>query len=177
MARPSKIPIEVWAKARALYESDKSLRDIEKITGINNSNIAKKAHLEKWQRGVLPQLIEDTIRVKEEFTALLPQQQEVVTALVDERTRYLKYFKDANLLHSDIALKKLKIDDVNISYSELNSSINVISKAQEGVMGKAPDTNININTGQQETPKRNALDWLNEVTRDISAINSSAEPV
>ena len=100
----------------------------------------------------------DSVRVKEEFTALSLPQQAVVTADVDERTKHLKYFKDANLLHSDIALRKLKLDDVNISYAELNSSINVVSKAQDGVMGKQPDTafqvNNNIDTGVTELLKR-----------------------
>jgi hypothetical protein len=31
----SKIPLATWDKAKALYQADKSLRDIEKQTGID----------------------------------------------------------------------------------------------------------------------------------------------
>ena len=156
--RQTKTMPQQWATARALYEADKSLRDIEKATGLDHSNLAKKAKSENWQRGILPQLISDTVRVMEKLTTLNLPQQQVVNDEVDERTKYLQYFKNANLLHSNIALKKLKRDGVKISYAELNSSINVVSKAQDGVLGKQPDTafqvNNNIDTGVTELLKR-----------------------
>lgn len=60
--RQTKTTQEQWDKAKALFEADKSLRDIEKATGLDNSNIAKKAKAENWQRGVLPRLIHDSVQ-------------------------------------------------------------------------------------------------------------------
>lgn len=93
--RQTKTMPQQWATARALYEADKSLRDIEKATGLDYSNLAKKAKSENWQRGVLPGLILDTVRASEELTTLkeeitllnLPQQ-EVVNAEVKRITGY-----------------------------------------------------------------------------------------
>lgn len=102
--RQTKTIPEQWANARALYEADKSLRDIEKATGIDNSNIAKKAKAENWQRGVLPRLIHDSVRVQEEITALNIPQQQVVTAEVD---RLIGYRKRRNTI-ADIAYDRIE---------------------------------------------------------------------
>lgn len=152
MARPSKISEDTWADARAYYEADKSLRDIEKLTGINNSNLSKKAKAENWQRGILPQLITDTTRVKEEFTALLPHQQKIVTAEVTERLRDLIFYNKTQNRFAQIAKEIIenKHAEKELSVMELAGASRVVKDSREGVIGKAPETVIN-NTNAQQT--------------------------
>ena len=140
MARPSKVTPEKWAEARALYGADKSFREIEKLTGIDNSNLAKKAKTEKWERGVLPQLIADTVRVKESFTALLPQQQAVVTAEVNERLKHIEFFNRAALKNVSVSVKKISDDTTQMEHKLIAETI---LKGMYAVLGKTPDTIIN----------------------------------
>ena len=103
MARPTKGD---WDKAKALYEADKSLRQISDETRIDNSNIAKRAKKEEWQRGVLPKLIEDTARVREEFTALLAIL-ELSILVSSEICR-----KDLSASYNAFALSKIKLKKI-----------------------------------------------------------------
>ena len=159
MARPIKRTAEeALEDALAYYLAGKSVRECEKLTGTNFMKVEREAKKRGLVKGSVLRLEESMAKDRAEFVTLPVTVQARVTADVDERTKYLQYFKDANLLHSDIAIKKLKLDGVKISYAELNSSINVVSKAQDGVMGKQPDTafqvNNNIDTGVTELLKR-----------------------
>jgi len=102
--RQIRVSPETWDKAKALYEADKSLRDIEKATGIDFSNLAKKAKSEGWKRGVLPRLINDSVKVQEEFTTLSLPQQEVVVAEVD---RLMGFRRRRNTI-ADIAYDRIE---------------------------------------------------------------------
>ena len=135
-----------WDRARALYEADKSLRQIADETRIDNSNIAKRAKKENWQRGVLPKLIEDTTRVREEFTALLPQQQKVVEDAVTERLRHLDFFKRSTMKNLSTMMRKV---DETITIQEHTQAQTALQKGKETILGKDIDTAIQINNTQQ----------------------------
>ena len=145
MARPTKGD---WDKAKALYEADKSLRQISDETRIDNSNIAKRAKKEEWQRGVLPKLIEDTARVREEFTALLPHQQRVVEDAVTERLKHLEFFKRSTMKNLSTMMRKV---DETITIQEHTQAQNALQKGKETILGKDIDTAIQINNTQQST--------------------------
>ena len=135
-----------WDRARALYEADKSLRQIADETRIDNSNIAKRAKKENWQRGVLPKLIEDTTRVREEFTALLPQQQKVVEDAVTERLRHLDFFKRSTMKNLSTMMRKV---DETLTIQEHSAAQTALQKGKETILGKDIDTAIQINNTQQ----------------------------
>lgn len=145
MARPTQGD---WEKAKALYEADKSLRQISDETGIDNSNISKRAKKENWQRGVLPQLIADTARVREEFTALLPHQQQVVESEVAERLRHIEFFKKSTMKNLSTMMRKV---DETITIQEHTQAQNALQKGKETILGKDIDTAIQINNTQQNT--------------------------
>jgi hypothetical protein len=106
VAKPS---AEQWAKARALYESNKSLREIGTELSIPYKTIDNRAKKEAWVRGVLAQLITDTVRVKEQFGTLGMAQQQVVSKEVETKIR--------NIASRD--------DFVTAAFSRLNSEIKV----------------------------------------------------
>lgn len=135
-----------WMKAKAMYEADKSFRQIADATGIDNSNISKKAKKEGWQRGILPQLIVDTARVREEFTNLLPHQQQVVESEVAERLRHIEFFKKSTM--KNLATMMRKIDET-ISIQEHTQAQTALQKGKETILGKDIDTAIQINNTQQ----------------------------
>lgn len=90
----SKHTQEQWDRARALFEADVSFRDIakDKRVNIDASNIAKKAKKEGWERGVLPQIITDTVRVSSEFATLTLPQQEVVATAVEKQLEGMAFY-------------------------------------------------------------------------------------
>ena len=107
-----------WAKARAMFEADKSFRDIAKnCPPLDSSNIAKVAKKEGWQRGLLPQLIIDKARVEAEsaridaeFTTLLPQQQALVVKEVNERNKHIQILNNMTLKNLAVMNKKVNED-------------------------------------------------------------------
>ena len=156
---------EIWGKARALFEADKSFRDIAKhCPPLDSSNIAKIAKKEGWQRGVLPpiirdkarvdaefttvlpRLISDKVRVDAEFTTLLPQQQEVVVREIDERNKHIKFFTSATIKNCKTMMQKVD-DDADFADHKLVQD--TLSKGKETVLGKEPAQVINNTNAQQ----------------------------
>ena len=85
---------EQWERAKTLFELGKSLSEIQNETGIDRSNVNKRAKSEGWQKGFLPQIIDAKVKNLEEkfeidkaITTLTPQQQKTV---VSESERILQ---------------------------------------------------------------------------------------
>ena len=79
-----------WEKAKTLFELGKSLTEIQNETGIDRSNVNKRAKSEGWRKGFLPQIIdakvknlEDNHTIEEIITTLKPQQQRTVVTEVE----------------------------------------------------------------------------------------------
>ena len=148
---------EIWAKARALFEADKSFREIaRRCYPLDSSNIAKIAKKENWQRGILPQLIVDkarvdaeSARIDAEFTTLLPQQQAVVVKEVNERNKHIQFFTNATLKNCQIMMKK--VDD-DADFADHKVVQDTLTKGKETVLGKTPDTAIQINNSAESKP-------------------------
>ena len=78
---------EQWERAKTLFELGKSLSEIQNETGIDRSNVNKRAKSEGWQKGFLPQIIDAKVKNLEEkfeidkaITTLTPQQQKTVVS-------------------------------------------------------------------------------------------------
>lgn len=83
-----------WERAKTLFELGRSLSEIQNETGIDRSNVNKRAKSEGWNKGFLPQIIDSNIKnIKEKiefdeiYTTLTPQQQSTV---VSETERILQ---------------------------------------------------------------------------------------
>lgn len=110
MGRPSKASPELWAKARAMYEANKSFRTISTELDICISSLQNKVKTEGWKRDVLTQIIDDSVKVQEVFSTLVPEQQEVVSKEVDKKLGFIK-----------------KRDSIaNIAYNKIKEALNVI---------------------------------------------------
>lgn len=138
----AKVTEQVWAKAKALYEKGTSLRAIELETDIPYKTIDNRAKKNAWQKGSLAQLIDDTVRVKAEFGTLNLAQQEIVSAEVDQRTKHIQFFS-----HAAVTNVKQAMSDVCDGQADYQRRADTINKGREAVLGKTPETAIQINTG------------------------------
>lgn len=83
---------ESWAKAKALFETGRSLSEINTETGIDRALISRKSKAEGWQKGVYQQLIQDGVRVTGEISTLESTVQQVVVRDIDELTKAPRIF-------------------------------------------------------------------------------------
>ena len=143
MAKPS---VETWDKAKALFEAGKSFRDIDKILGIPFSTIKYRADKEGWEQGKIEQLIIDKTKVSEDFAQLNSVQKEVVQKEVDDRLRHITFFNNATVKNLSVMMKKI---DEDTAIAEHRLAQQAIKDGKETVLGKTPDTAIQINNNTQ----------------------------
>lgn len=83
---------EILAKAKALFEAGKPLRDIETEVKIPFKTIGRIAKKEGWVKGELTQLISSMTQDRVHFDTLEPVQKDVVSQLVSvDSERVLKF--------------------------------------------------------------------------------------
>jgi hypothetical protein len=78
--------------------------------------------------------------------ALTGQGERILTAVhnaVDEQMRYQKFFRGANMLVANTVASKVKEQGKAASFQDLNAAASALGRAQESVLGKAPDMVIN----------------------------------
>lgn len=137
-----------WAKAREYYEAGLLLREIEDKTGIAIPNISKKAAKDGWSKakesGQKQKLIIDDVRVREAKAKLDPVALAVHNEIVEEKTKdliLLNSFAMQNVSESMKLQCTNQLDHVQRS--------NTILKTKETLVGKTPETAIQINNTQQ----------------------------
>lgn len=140
-----------WARAKALFEAGKSLREIGDAVGIPYKTIDNRAKRENWNKGVLAQLITDTARVSKEFGTLEMAQQQVVSKEVSYQLMASEFFNKATLKNCTLMMKKVDESTDIINHRIAQETLN---KGRENVLGKTPDstTNVQINTGDNNKP-------------------------
>jgi hypothetical protein len=149
-----------WGRAREYYESGLSLSKIQDKTGIDRANISKKAKLDGWVKNnsEKQQLILDDIRVTVAKTTMSQQALDIHNELVDDKTRkIIRYdsYQD-RLAAVGMAMIEQKLDKNGkptdeLSPMELTAISRVVKDSREGVVGKAPDTAIQINNNNNTT--------------------------
>ena len=129
-----------WDIAREYFEAGLSLSMIEKKTGISRSSLSKKSNADGWSKetgkDILIQKDIDVKLAKETLneTALL-----VHDELVNERTEHIKFFNHAALLNV-----KQSLEMPCESQNDFKARAETISKGRADVLGKTPDTQVNI---------------------------------
>ena len=150
MSRPASK--ETWLEARRLFEVGHSLTDIQDITNIDKASISKRSRKEAWEKGKFQQLIHSSVKNKLEISTLPIETQQLVESEIEDKTksiiRYNSY--QDKLAAVGMAMIVKKLDDKGnpndeLSPMELNSIANVVEKSRHGVVGKLPDTAIQIN--------------------------------
>lgn len=157
---------EEWGKCQEYYEAGLLLREIKEKTGIAIPNISKKAAKEGWAKakdaGQKQKLIIEAVRVEEAKANLEPLALEVHNEVVDERTKHLTWLNTAAMKNASDAMK-LKCND---QLDHVRRS-DTILKTKETLVGKTPDTAIQINNNQAAYSAPEYQQALREVLADI----------
>jgi hypothetical protein len=95
----------------------------------------------------LEPLISKQVEINQEIAKLNEQELSNFKQEVDERTRDLTYFNKTQIRLANIAVEMVeeKKQTGELSMMELSSASRVVKDSREGVVGKAPDTAIQIN--------------------------------
>ena len=128
---------EVTADWKTGKYTERSLAHKHKISPATAHNIV--AGLSKS----LEPLISKQVALNHEVANLPEQELSRFKQEVDERTKLETFFRNSHVLAAKTLVTKIQRDGVNAGYAELSSAVNGLSKAQESVLGKSPDTIIN----------------------------------
>ena len=140
-----KTTLDEWVKCREYYEAGLSLSKIVEKTGISKTQISKRSNAEGWAKGTeKEQLIADAVRVAVAKGTLTEQALIIHNEVVDERTKHLQFFTNASLKNVSVMMKKIGAES---SISEHRQAQTALKDAKEVVLGKTPDTAIQINNG------------------------------
>jgi len=155
-----------WETVRSYFERGLSLSEIvarDDITVKSKSQISKKAILEGWQKnGEKKQLLDREILAKQEVAAISEQKETlketerfVHEQLVDERTKHIQFFTNAAVKNVSVAVKKITSETTQVEHRMLAETI---LKGRETVLGKTPDTAIQINNNIPTARKEDLTD-------------------
>jgi hypothetical protein len=142
-----------WESVRAYFERGLSLSEIvgrDDIAIKSKSQISKKATSEGWEKsGEKKQLLDREIQIKQEVAAISEQKEtlketerSIHNVLVDERTKHIEFFSKAAIRNVSVAVKKIGDGTTQMEHRMLAETI---LKGRETVLGKTPDTAIQIN--------------------------------
>lgn len=165
-----KTTAEQWEKAKAYYESGLLLKEISQKTKIAIPNISKKAKADGWSKANEKQtLIVEESRVRAAKANFSHVELQIHNELVEDKTKAIIRYNSYQDRLAAIGMKMIeqKIDEygnpIDINPMELTAVSRVVKDSREGVVGKAPDTAIQINNGSDQqvvTPAINAKAWL-----------------
>ena len=140
MANVKTTPNE-WIKAREYYEAGLSLSAIVEKTGISKTQLSKRSNAEDWSKGTQKeQLIADAVRVRVAKGTLTEQALSVHEEIVDERAKRMEWLNHQALKNLQQAMAA-ECD----GQADYNRRADTISKTRDVVIGKTPDTAIQIN--------------------------------
>jgi len=117
------------------------------------------------ERDMLP-IVNAQVQVNQ---GLANQDERMVNAVhdaADEIVRHQKFFRGANMLVANTVAIKVKEQGRNASFMELAQAATALSKTQESVLGKAPDTVIN-NTNAVQTVVQYTPAQLRKLNQDL----------
>jgi len=140
---------EQRAKIMADFHAGKSQNELAKRYEVSPATINKLC------KGVEPKNVEKVNTLTRINTELAEQSEYEVNAIhseVEERTRHVMFFNSAAVKNVSEAMKK----DCTSQF-EYRARAETILKGRETVLGKTPDTAIQINNAPAETPKLNVI--------------------
>ncbi len=148
----AKVAIEKWDEARALYKAGKSLREIEKETGIPRPSIDRRAKKEGWTKDELRQLVAGMTRDKVVFETLNETEQKVVSKIVTEDASREIKFKS---MRDKIAEKAFKRIDSELDLCEVQHIKPLIEAADKTCVMAEIAPRFNANAGTNITNQQN----------------------
>ena len=137
-----------WDIARTMFECGKSLGEIQNRTGIDKGQISRTAKANEWEKGKNQQLISDAARVEIEKSKLSQQSLIIFDNIVNDRVIAEKFFSNAAVKNVSESLKV-----PCQSQQDFKFRAETINKGRETVLGKSPDTAIQINNSAPKPTK------------------------
>lgn len=147
-----------WERVHEYRIAGLSLSEISKKTGISKSRLSA-ALKETQTEPQTEQLINEAVRVRVAKSTLSKMALSVHEEIVDEKTHYIKYFS-----HAAITNVREAMAYCCESQMDFKLRAETINKGREAVLGKSPDTAIQINN----QPASSAKEWLNEIVDEIN---------
>lgn len=143
---------EQWQLARADYEvRGVSIRQLAKDYDVAPSTVSRRANKEGWIEGKTQHLVERKVKAVIELNETQQQMQHLnateISVVDNEVARRLRYEK----MFTESAEKNQKLADQMLNscveMKELKSHADLTAKNKETILGKQPDTAIQINNG------------------------------
>lgn len=85
---------------------------------------------------------------------------------VDEIARFQKFFRGGNMLVANTVVAKVKEQGKSASFLELAQAATALTKTQDAVLGKSPETVIN-NTNAVQTVIQHTPEQLRKLNQDL----------
>lgn len=152
-----------WEIVKAFYERGFSLAEIvarDEVLVKDRSSISRKAAKEGWIKGEKQHFVEKEIQTKQSVadifqkkTTLNSTELLIHDTIVAEKTANLIYFNSSQLRLAAIGMQMVedKLDEPvgeggkgGLTTLELKQVSDVVKTSREGVLGKDPETSINI---------------------------------
>jgi hypothetical protein len=138
-----------WAEAREYYEAGLSLSAIVKKTGISKAALSRKSNQDGWSKGTQKeQLIADAVRLERQKEQLSATALMVHNDIVADNVKAIMFFGNAAVENVREAMA-MPCENQN----DFRARADTINKGAERVLGKTPDTAIQVNTGAQSQEK------------------------
>ena len=152
-----------WAIIKAYYERGLSLAEIvarDDVAIKSRGSISKRAKADGWGvSGEKKHLVEDEVKAKRFLSGLIeqketfaPVERNIHDVLVSERLQDVTLCRNINHTIADLLKKKLRSDGETIEYRDLLAGATAITRVQENLLGKQPDTVINNVNAQTPLP-------------------------
>lgn len=143
---------EVLADWKTGKFTERDLASKYKISPATAHNIVKGVDK------TLSALISKQLEINQELAEHTEQEVSKFKQEVDERTKHIQFFNNAALKNVSVAVKKI---GESTSQAEHRMLAETIAKGREVVLGKTPDTAIQINNNTSEAPRSRADFYAN----------------
>lgn len=164
----AKLTPQQWELARADYEvKSLSIREIAKNYDVNASTISRQAKKDDWQQGKTQHLIDKKTnaiinlhQTQQQMQHLNATQQQAIDSEVALRLARENLFIDSALRNQKRANELLEIAE---DLAQLNQHSQITARNKETVLGKNPDTAIQINN----TPVVSSADEFRQIAKEV----------
>jgi len=136
-----------WQTVRAFYERGLTAGEIvlrKEVAITDRGSINRRAKKENWIAGIKAALIDNDIKALENKASQNASEVIVHETLVNERTKHITFFNTAGLIIAKAAVNRVQAEP-NMVMQDLRHASEVVAKQRDSVLGKVPDTAIQIN--------------------------------
>lgn len=134
-----------WERAKEFYEAGLSLAQVSEKVRISKAQIGKRAASERWSKETEKKnLLAAALKVEMAKGELSETAKIVHEELLSDKVRQLRFFTNAAVLNVQGAMQTSCANQ-----NDFRARADTILKGKETVLGKAPDTAIQINTHEQ----------------------------